>query len=139
MPSVGILLTAVSGAHCEAKAKEHLKMWRTIKRDPKLAAAPTYWQLASSRHLKVPVFVSSSPRIRNMLDAHARCANVMSDNFVLDGSQTIDRVAARSGGEMLTLTRACGSIFAPGAGVTLSVAQCFAMQGSVGPHTRCSP
>ena len=123
-------------AFSEAKVKQHLKMWRTVKKNPGMVSAPSFWRLAQMRGLSVPSSVGSSPRTRNMLDAHASCTNILNEYCVLDVSQSVDRTALRQNGEMLTLTRTCGNIFVPNACVKLSVQQCFAMQGYEGPLAR---
>jgi hypothetical protein len=129
----------VFGRSCQAAIKAHLKCWRQVKKKPALAKAPTFWEIAAKRKLLLPTFITSSPRIRNMLDAHASFRNVFSKNCVLDVSQSSDRVAMRTNGDMLTLTRTCSSIFAPYFGSTMSVAQCFALQGGMGVNRRqCS-
>ena len=116
--------------------KQHLKVWRTVRNDPTMVAAPSYWHLAQARRMLVPKSVHSSPRIRQLMNAHAACTNVLNEKCVLDISQGVDRVAIRLTGEMLTLTRTCGNIFAPGYGVKLSLPQCFAMQGVEGQCTK---
>lgn len=106
-----------------------LKMLRRVKKKPDLKIVPTYWSLAESRGLRVPVRVAKSPRIRHLLDAHASCCNVMSGDVLLDISQSVERVALRTDGTTPTLTTTCGSLFSPSRGVCLSPAQCFALQG----------
>ena len=114
--------------------KTHLKLWRKVKKNESLKVAPTFWKLASTRRQLLPLSLTKSLRVRNMLDAHAACGNLFTKNCVLDVSQTVDRVALRSNGEMLTLTRTCGHIFSPFVGTTLSPGQCFALQGDVLSH-----
>jgi len=122
-------VTVIGSQCCEALVKKHLKHWRLVKKNPKLSSSPSFWAICAGRKLLLPRMVTKSPRIRNMLDAHAACGNLFTKNCVLDVSQTVDRVALRTNGDMLTLTRTCGSIFAPLFGTTLSPAQCFALQG----------
>ena len=113
----------------KADVKKLLLAWRAVKKNPALTASPTYFELAHAKRLLVPMQVQRSPKIRCMLNAHAACQNLMTDNAILDISQAVDRCAIRLDGTLSTLTTTCGSLFAPSFGKVLSMEQCFAMQG----------
>ena len=107
-----------------------LRQWRTIRKDAKLKASPSYFLLAAARKLKVSI---TSPRERCMLDVLSGSRNMFDNRAVLDLSQSINRSSFRCDGTVPTLTTTCGSLFVPRYGAHLSGKQCLALQG-LNPH-----
>ena len=55
--------------------------------------------------------------------------DIMSQDVLLDVSQSVDRTGLSKDGFVMTLTNACGSIFNPRTGSSLTAHQCLALQG----------
>ena len=111
------------------QAADYTRRWRKVRPDKALKAAPSFWDLAQKMDLRVPIELSRSPRMRNLMAEHSRIRNVMNPNSILDISQAVHRTAYREDGLVPTLTTTCSHLFAPAAGVFLSPDQCIALQG----------
>jgi DNA-cytosine methyltransferase len=108
--------------------KKFLKLLRKVKKKV-LKTAPSYWYVARARNLQVDSRIANNARIRNLLDAHAKCCNIMSSNILLDVSQSVERTGLREDGTAPTLTTTCGSLYSPCRGMCMTPRQCFALQG----------
>lgn len=69
------------------------------------------------------------PRERVTLDVLQRAQNLMTENCVLDLSQSLGRNAIRKDGLVPTLATACGRLFVPLQGTCLTANQRLALQG----------
>ena len=77
-----------------------------------------------------------------MLQALGSVQNLVSENTILDISQSISRVALRSDGCVPTLTTTCGNLFVPSRAVALDHKQLLALQGicpDLAAAVECTP
>jgi DNA-cytosine methyltransferase len=122
------LRTHLAKPRVRKQKAQYLKLWRKVRKDPKMKAAPSYFQLAASkRYLLADVLTTQ--RERCTVGALSSIRNLFDSNTVFDIGQNIDRAAIRSDGNVPTLTCGCSKIFVPCAGIYLSSAQCLALQG----------
>ena len=107
---------------------EYLKMWRQVRKNPKLKAPPSFFELAKGKNLNLSG-VLTTQRERNTVEAISLTKNILAKDVIFDIGQNIDRVAIRSDGLVPTLTCGCSKIFVPSIGQYLQPAQCLALQG----------
>jgi site-specific DNA-cytosine methylase len=121
------------------RTRAYLKMWRQVRKNPSLKQPPTYLQLLNARGRALTL---TSPRERCMLQALGSVQNLVSENTILDISQSISRVALRSDGCVPTLTTTCGNLFVPSRAVALDHKQLLALQGicpDLAAAVECTP
>lgn len=102
--------------------------WRTVKADPKLKHCPTYFQLAQRRGVSADSLITS-PRERVMLTSLSLSRNLMSENVIIDLSQSIQRKTMRMDGIVPTLGTGCSRLLVTSAAHLLTARQCLWLQG----------
>lgn len=116
------------------EAHKYLATWRSVKKNVKLKAAPSYYMLGEIKNIRVPDVMQTSPRVRSCLLAWSSTRNLMTECMIVNSSQGVDRSKPRDDGLVPTLTTSCGRLFAPKHGCFLSPSQCLALQG-IDPKT----
>ena len=118
------------------KRRAYLALWRRVKQDRKLKAAPDYFELASKKSLNTAGV--STPLKRSALRSLSQLQNLMKPFSVLLLSKSLGRNAVRDDGMVPTLTHGCSALFVPSAAQVLTVPQLMCLTGlHPKAHKRC--
>ena len=109
------------------KRRAYLALWRRVKQDRKLKAAPDYFELASKKSLNTAGI--STPLKRSVLWSLSQLQNLMKLFSVLLLSKSLGRNAVRDDGMVPTLTHGCSALFVPSAAQVLTVPQLMGLTG----------
>lgn len=110
------------------KRRTMLEMWRKLRRNPKLARAPSFFELSTKLGLNTDARILR-PRERCMLNSMASTMNILKPDTVIDLSQSIDRRVIRADGFVPTLSTGCSRLLVTNRGSFLDASQCLALQG----------
>jgi site-specific DNA-cytosine methylase len=108
--------------------RTYLAAWRKVRQDPKLKAAPSYFEMARAKKLAGAQAISS-PRERVLLQTVSGSENLMHPSVIVDLSQSIHRLVRRRDGKVPTIGTGSTKLYLPFSGKFLNHRHCLALNG----------